>query len=421
MPIKAEVIHFQPKNIDSPCFQAAKKLCLILKNNGFQAFIVGGYVRKLFLSSDAPSYDQDIDISTSAQGTDIKKIFKEAFCINKKLYVYLVKINGHGFEITSFRSESQYNDGRRPSQANYASMEKDSLRRDFTINAMYFDPNRNLVYDYHNGIKDLGGKVLRCVGVPDSRFNEDYLRIIRLFRFSINLNFSIEKTTLFAAKSNKFKILNISKERVCDEIRKISNNKLYSFFIIVEKELSFFKILFDVELKTLITKLSYTLHDTMRHYPCLAMYLVIFLNIEEKFYLSSELQRKFLLWPMKREEKKQLNFTWNLLKIILESKKLSKTDLDFEVFKIIYKTSLSLQKIDTILSIVIKKIEIEVYTIQKIKKLTLPSLSLKDFIHSNLKKNNVQQRSDISSLEEKSKADIYMHMYYRAFVDTHIH
>ena len=418
MQVKAEIIHFEAKESHSPRYLAAKEICRVLQNKGFQAYIVGGYVRQFFLCDEDSSHSCDIDISTSAHGMDIKKVFKNSVCVNEKLFVYLIEMSGFKFELTSFRTESTYKDGRRPSHVEHGSMEEDSLRRDFTINAMYFDPTTNLIYDFHKGIADVKNNLLRCVGNPSERFNEDYLRIIRLFRFSINLNFQIEKETLNAAIKNKSKILDISKERILIEIQKISKSKVFTFFKTLQKELNFFKLFFQIEfIEDKTQPFSFCYDEMLRNYPCLGMFFVIFLQTDEGIYLNRELQKNLLLWPIKREEKRLLTFTQNILKTFLKKEKLSKTELDFNIFTAIYKTETSLLNIDTVINILIEKFKIDTFTPKKIKKIRTSKMTLKEYIHLNLPKETLEERKHVSLLENKSKANYYLQKYYRDFKD----
>ena len=192
-----------------------------LEKNKFQAFIVGGCVRDL-LNGFEP---HDWDIATSAKPQEMAKIFPKSFDTNKFGTVTVLtkakKENLKTIEITTFRTETQYSDKRHPDKVKWAkTIEEDLSRRDFTINAMATSINKKLI-DPFNGQKDLKDKLIRAVGNPKERFQEDALRLMRAVRFATSLNFTIEKNTLEAIEPNAGLLEFISKERIRDEFLKI--------------------------------------------------------------------------------------------------------------------------------------------------------------------------------------------------------
>ncbi len=195
----------------------------ILNNKGFEAYIVGGCVRDCLLGIEP----KDWDIATSALPSDIIECFKDFKVIETgiKHGTVAVIVNMLSIEVTTFRTEGKYTDNRRPDYVNFIdNIEMDLKRRDFTINAMAYS-HKNGIIDFFSGIKDLKLKLIKCVGNPDDRFNEDGLRILRALRFASVLEFSIESTTSQSIHKNKELLKNISSERLSSEFNKLIMGK----------------------------------------------------------------------------------------------------------------------------------------------------------------------------------------------------
>ena len=204
-------------NIDIP--EYVDGLLNRLEKNSYEAFIVGGSVRDSLLGKNPSDYD----ITTDALPEEIEEVFKDyrTVEVGKKFGTIIVVQNEGNVEITTYRVEGEYKDGRRPSELAFTSnIVADLRRRDFTINAMAYSKRSGLV-DEFNGRKDLKDKVIRTVGDASRRFGEDYLRILRCIRFSTELDFSIEDETFQAAKVMSAFLEKISSERVREEIFKI--------------------------------------------------------------------------------------------------------------------------------------------------------------------------------------------------------
>ncbi len=194
-----------------------KKQLKILHDNGFKAYVVGGCVRDLLMNR----LPFDYDIATSALPHQIEALFERCIPTGIKHGTVSVVESEGITEITTFRTEGDYRDSRRPdSVAFVGDLESDLLRRDFTINALAYNDNEGVI-DLFSGIKDLENKILRAVGNPEERFKEDALRIMRLFRFSAQLDLSIERETLEAALLMQKGLESISRERIGDELKKI--------------------------------------------------------------------------------------------------------------------------------------------------------------------------------------------------------
>lgn len=205
-----------------------------LEDSGHEAYMVGGSVRDLLIGREPHDYD----INTNALPEEIVEVFKEykTLEIGKKFGTIVVVQNEGIVEVTTFRSDGEYVDGRRPEKVYFSKELKDDLsRRDFTINAMAYNKNMGLI-DYFDGIGYLKHKLIKTVGDPQDRFKEDYLRIIRAVRFATELEFFIEDETYKACKDYAKDLSNISIERVRDEFFKILLSKHPSYGIRLLKD-----------------------------------------------------------------------------------------------------------------------------------------------------------------------------------------
>lgn len=190
----------------------------ILHNNKFEAFIVGGCVRDSLLGA----VPNDWDITTSAKPEEIISCFYKYKTINTGLKhgTVTVILNSMQIEITTYRIDGKYSDNRRPDEVTFTQdISYDLKRRDFTINSLAY--NKEGLVDLFGGIDDIHNKVVKCVGEPDERFNEDNLRILRALRFASVLNFSIHEKTSKSIHENKNLLKNISVERISNEFNKL--------------------------------------------------------------------------------------------------------------------------------------------------------------------------------------------------------
>ncbi len=187
-----------------------------LESCGFEAYVVGGAVRDAMLSRALHDYD----ITTSAAPDEIKTVFADFHTIltGEKHGTVTVVVDGTPLEITTYRVDGDYTDGRRPDSVEFTkNITEDLARRDFTVNAMAYSPTRGLC-DPFGGADDLKLGVIRAVGDPVRRFTEDSLRILRGFRFAARLGFEIEEKTLAAAKSERKRLSAVSAERIGSEV-----------------------------------------------------------------------------------------------------------------------------------------------------------------------------------------------------------
>ena len=198
-----------PKDVNS--------IITTLKNKGYEAYVVGGCVRDSILKKKP----KDWDITTVAKPEEIISLFNKVIPTGIKHGTVTVIINNQGYEVTTYRTDGEYEDSRHPKQVEFVkTLEEDLSRRDFTINAMAYNNTKGLV-DYFGGINDLKNKKIKTVGDPDKRFQEDALRMLRAIRFSAQLGFDIEEKTIESIKLLKYNISNISLERIRDEFNKI--------------------------------------------------------------------------------------------------------------------------------------------------------------------------------------------------------
>jgi tRNA nucleotidyltransferase/poly(A) polymerase len=203
----------------------AIEILRILNQHG-DSCVVGGCVRDHLLGLES----NDIDIATNVPMKKIAELF-ETFDIgkNKDFGVVVVKYKGETFEIAQFRKDSSYSDGRHPDKIEIAdSFKEDCLRRDFTINALGLDSDENII-DHVGGTEDILNRVIRCVGDPFERFQEDYLRMLRAVRFASKFSFEIEDGAREAIKQNAHKIIEISQERITQELIKMASCSGYTF------------------------------------------------------------------------------------------------------------------------------------------------------------------------------------------------
>jgi tRNA nucleotidyltransferase/poly(A) polymerase len=192
-----------------------------LKKHNFIAYFAGGYVRDLILKIKS----NDIDIVTNALPNQIIKIFKKTFSVGSHFGVIIVHENGYNFEIASFRSDSELSDGRRPDFIVFSNPKDDAFRRDFTINGIFYDPIKNEYIDFINGKNDIKNKIIKFIGNPNKRIQEDFLRILRAVRFKNTLNFEYEKNTETSLKIHATALFNISIERIIAELNKMIIHK----------------------------------------------------------------------------------------------------------------------------------------------------------------------------------------------------
>lgn len=210
---------------------SAKQVARQISEHNYEVFFVGGFVRDTLLHR----HIDDIDIVTNALTDELSSFLKIAHSVGKQFNVIVTIKNNFKFEVASFRQDCDYTDNRRPNEIKAGNIKEDALRRDFTINGMYFNPFTEEILDFHQGKRDLEFKIIRTIGDPHTRIKEDRLRILRCFRFAAVLHFSIEEKTLKATQS--FSLFPwVSKERVREEFLKADKHStLFNFIKLLGK------------------------------------------------------------------------------------------------------------------------------------------------------------------------------------------
>ncbi|AWI06217.1 CCA tRNA nucleotidyltransferase [Clostridium drakei] len=222
--------------------QDAKHIMKILKNRGYESYVVGGCVRDSLINRKP----NDWDLTTNALPEQTLEIFKtEGFRVIEtgiKHGTVTIVMNDNPYEVTTYRVDGEYLDNRHPDNVTFTtSLKEDLSRRDFTINSMAYNEDKGLI-DYFNGVSDLNSKIIRCVGNADERFNEDALRMLRAVRFSSELEFELDfEGTFIAIKKNCNLIKNISVERIREEFCKILISHKPSNGILALKEANLLK------------------------------------------------------------------------------------------------------------------------------------------------------------------------------------
>jgi tRNA nucleotidyltransferase/poly(A) polymerase len=188
-----------------------------LRAAGHEAFFVGGCVRDI-IRGVTP---QDFDIVTSARPEQVKTLFARTVPVGARFGVVLVVEGGHPYEVATFRVETGYDDGRRPSQVAFATAEEDVRRRDFTVNGLLMDPETGRIIDYVDGRRDIERRLIRTIGNPQERFAEDHLRMLRAVRFTAALGFTLDPEVLAAVRLQAPAVRRVSAERIREELNRI--------------------------------------------------------------------------------------------------------------------------------------------------------------------------------------------------------
>jgi poly(A) polymerase len=188
-----------------------------LQQAGHEAGWVGGCVRDTLLGLTPKDYD----VATSARPDAVEALFAHTIPVGRQFGVLLIVQDGRTFEVATFRTESEYRDGRRPERVEFADARADVQRRDFTINGLFYDPVHERLFDWVGGEADLRARVLRTIGEPTERFAEDHLRLLRAVRFAAQLDFTIESRTWQAVRSLAPTIRAVAAERLREELLRL--------------------------------------------------------------------------------------------------------------------------------------------------------------------------------------------------------
>ncbi len=199
------------------CRKGAIEILTKLREAGFETYFAGGCVRDRLLSAAPTEYD----IATSARPDDIKKIYPNARSVGEAFGVMLVRSQELMYDVATFRSDGPYSDHRHPDKIQFSDAKHDAKRRDFTINGMFEDPIDETIIDFVDGKVDMEARLIRAIGNPQTRFEEDHLRMLRAVRFSARFEFSIENGTSEAIRELSQELVGVSRERIGEEIKKM--------------------------------------------------------------------------------------------------------------------------------------------------------------------------------------------------------
>lgn len=201
----------------SPAQTGAVEVAHRLQAAGFIAYWAGGCVRDLILQRQPKDYD----IATNAVPEEVLARFPESVPVGKSFGVVRVPVAQTWYDVATFRQDADYLDGRHPSSVTFSDPQTDAQRRDFTINALFYDPVRGEVIDFVEGIRDIQARVVATVGDPRARFREDYLRLLRAVRFTATLGFTLAPATAEAIREIAPLIVKVSAERIRDELSRL--------------------------------------------------------------------------------------------------------------------------------------------------------------------------------------------------------
>src|SRR2546425_10534769 len=188
-----------------------------LREHGFTAYWVGGCVRDLEMGREPHDYDA----ATDARPSEVATLFPNAVLVGVKFGVVVVPLNGHHYEVSTFRTEGPYVDGRRPSRVEFVDAPSDVTRRDFTIHGLLHDPLTGQIIDHVGGRADIARRIVRTIGQPRIRFAEDRLRMLRAVRLAAELQFDIDDDTFRAIAEQASAIPEVSAERIRDELQRL--------------------------------------------------------------------------------------------------------------------------------------------------------------------------------------------------------
>lgn len=239
-------------------YNIAKKIVQRFVDHGHVAYFAGGWVRDFLMKH--PS--NDIDIVTSAPISETQKLFPKTVPVGINFGIIVVVEEGHHFEVAIFRKESGHSDGRRPTKVEPADPKEDALRRDFTINGMFYDPLKEEIYDYVGGEKDLRLEVVRAIGNPHERFLEDRLRMIRAVRYASRFRFAIEPKTIEAILYHAEELFPaVAMERVWQELEKMAKVSHFDEALVMLHRLNLLPVIFpalrECDLETIEERVKY--------------------------------------------------------------------------------------------------------------------------------------------------------------------
>ena len=250
------IFYSSDHNIDLQSFSPhALSVVKTLKKAGYEAYIVGGCIRDLLLKTKP----KDFDISTSAKPEEVKALFKNCILVGKRFRLAHIRFPNQIIEVATFRSGSNEEDSLITKDNLWGSAEEDVLRRDFTINGLFYDPSEEVIIDYTGGVEDLRNRYLRTIGDPFLRFKQDPVRMLRLLKILSRYAFTVDPKTLEALQESRYDLVKSSQPRVFEELIKVLNSSESTIFFQLASEYRILEILFPYMAKAF--SLSKTLQD----------------------------------------------------------------------------------------------------------------------------------------------------------------
>ena len=280
-----------------PQWPAVQVIYHTLRAHGYKAFLAGGCVRDALLGIPA----NDLDVATDATPDQIEGLFAKTVNVGKAFGVIRVLEQGQDIEVATFRTDGTYKDGRRPADVHFSSPAEDAQRRDFTVNALFFDLEKKAVIDYVEGVRDLGQKVLRTVGDAKRRFSEDHLRLLRAARFVAQLNFNLETESFQALKDMAALVKTVSGERLRDEMIKLLKSAAVSRGLQVMQDAGMLEVLFPFRLR------DNSWNSRLQAWEPWQNLALFFRNAQE-----AELKQGFQLLKLSSKEQREIERAWIL-------------------------------------------------------------------------------------------------------------
>lgn len=279
-----------------------------LKEAGYLAYFAGGWVRDFVMGH--PS--SDIDIATNAPPPVILDLFSHTILVGLSFGVVIVVIEGHQYEVSTFRKDINYENGRKPTQIELSTPKEDAIRRDFTINGLFFDPITEEIFDYVHGLNDINLQIVRTIGDPFERFFEDRLRMIRAIRFAARFNFHIDLQTQEAIKENAETLFPaVAMERVWQEFVKMSKFPNFGWAISEMHRLNLLGVIFP-DLKKIhlndIRKITSAFEFFPKETPTILYIVRLFPN-----YTKEEWENLFFYLKISRKD-------WILIEFYIKAK-----------------------------------------------------------------------------------------------------
>lgn len=224
-------------NIYDKAVSIVKKLV----DKGYISYFAGGWVRDHVMGHDS----NDIDIATNASPEEILNLFPKTLQVGIAFGVVIVVIDEHQFEVATFRKDIDYTDGRKPESVEYCCPREDALRRDFTINGLFYDPIKHEIFDFVEGVRDIKKGIIQTIGSPHERFVEDRLRMLRAFRFASRFKFHVEPETQQAIFENSETLFpSVSMERIWQEFSKMAKSPQFDTALIEMHRLNLLPVIF---------------------------------------------------------------------------------------------------------------------------------------------------------------------------------